>query len=199
MRRSLWTVFGVALPVAVIAFAGFSSVTNAQEKKDEKKPEAKKADEPKKAEGKDIVQTATDAGTFKTLTELLKDADLVDTLKGKGPFTVLAPTDDAFAKVDKTKLDALKKDKAALKKLLLGHVVEGSHDAAGVGGMKDVTTKSGAKFAVKKDGTTIWIGVAKVTKADVKATNGLIHVIDTVLMEEAHAPKAAEPKPAAKG
>src|ERR1051325_6420595 len=84
MRRSLWNLFGVALPVAVIAFSGFSSVS-AQEKKDEKKPEAKK-DEPKKAEGKDIVQTAMDAPNMKTPVGLLKDADLVETLKAKGPY-----------------------------------------------------------------------------------------------------------------
>lgn len=198
MRRSLWTMFGVALPVALFAFAGFSNVSYAQEKKDDKKPEAKK-EEPKKAEGKDIVQTATDAGMFKTLTELLKEADLVDALKAKGPMTVLAPTDEAFAKIEPAKLEALKKDKAALKKLLLNHVVDGSHDAAAVGGMKEVAGKGGAKWAVKKDGANIMIGAAKVTKADVKATNGIIHVIDTVLMAD-EAPKA-EPKkaPAAKG
>lgn len=196
MRRSLWNLFGVALPVAVIAFTGFSSV-NAQEKKDEKKPEAKK-DEGKKVEGKDIVTTAMDAPNMKTLVELLKDADLVDTLKGKGPFTVLAPTDEAFAKVDKAKLDALKKDKAALKKLLLSHVIDGNNNAAAVGAMKEVTTKSGEKFAVKKDGANLMIGMAKVTKADVMASNGTIHVVDMVLMP-ADTAKPAAPKAAPKG
>ena len=130
---------------------------------------------------KDIVQTAQDNGNFKTLVVALQEAGLVDTLKGKGPFTVFAPTDAAFAKIPKDQLDALLKDKAKLAKVLTYHVVPGTVMAEDVKpGM--VKTVEGASITVKADGGKVMVDNATVTATDVMADNGVIHVIDTVLM-----------------
>ena len=128
----------------------------------------------------DIVETAVKAGSFKTLVAAVQAAGLVDTLKGPGPFTVFAPTDEAFAKVPKDALDALLKDKAALTKVLTYHVVSGKVMAADVKAGK-VRTVQGQELTL---GTTggVTVDGAKVTAADVVASNGVIHVIDTVVM-----------------
>jgi uncharacterized surface protein with fasciclin (FAS1) repeats len=129
---------------------------------------------------KDIVDTAVGAGEFKTLATALKEAGLIDTLKGKGPFTVFAPTDAAFAKVPKADLDALLKDKAALTKVLTYHVVPGKVMAKDVKAGK-VKTVQGGELTVATDGG-VTVDSAKVTKTDIVASNGVIHVIDSVLM-----------------
>ena len=128
----------------------------------------------------DIVETAVQAGSFKTLVAAVQAAGLVDTLKGPGPFTVFAPTDEAFAKVPKEALDALLKDKAALTKVLTYHVVSGKVMAADVRAGK-VRTVQGQELTL---GTTggVTVDSARVTAADVVASNGVIHVIDTVVM-----------------
>lgn len=128
----------------------------------------------------DIVETAVKAGSFKTLVAAVQAAGLVDTLKGPGPFTVFAPTDEAFAKVPKEALDALLKDKAALTKVLTYHVVPGKVMAADVKAGK-VRTVQGTDLTL---GTTggVTVDNARVTAADVVASNGVIHVIDTVVM-----------------
>ncbi len=131
---------------------------------------------------KDIPTTAIDAGMFKTLVMALKEAGLVETLKGKGPFTVFAPTDAAFAKVPKATLDALMKDKAKLKKVLLYHVVAGKVDAKSVMGMTSGKTVEGSDVKVMVKGKNVMINNAMVTKADIMTSNGIIHVIDKVLM-----------------
>lgn len=132
------------------------------------------------AQAKDIVDTAVSAGNFKTLVVALKAADLVPTLKGKGPFTVFAPTDEAFAKIPKADLDALLKDKAKLNAVLTYHVVSGkvmSRDLkAG-----DVKTVQGSNLMITTAGGAM-VNDAKVVAADVAADNGVIHAIDTVLM-----------------
>jgi uncharacterized surface protein with fasciclin (FAS1) repeats len=129
---------------------------------------------------KDIVDTAVGAGTFKTLVAAVQAAGLVDTLKGPGPFTVFAPSDEAFAKIPKDKLDALIKDKAALTKVLTYHVVPGKVMAKDVkAGM--VKTVQGQEITVKTEGGVMVDG-AKVVATDVAASNGVIHVIDTVIM-----------------
>ncbi len=131
----------------------------------------------------DIVDTAIAAGSFSTLVKAVQAAGLVETLKGPGPFTVFAPTDEAFAKLPAGTLDAVLKDKAKLAAILTYHVVAGkvlAKDVVGLngksvksvqGGMLDVNTTSGVK-----------IGNATVVKADVDTSNGVIHVIDTVLL-----------------
>lgn len=131
---------------------------------------------------KDIVETAKDAGTFNTLLEAATVAGLVDTLKGEGPYTVFAPTDEAFAKIPKDKLKALIADKEKLKEVLLYHVVKGKVMAAEAAKLDSAKTVQGKPFAIKAQGGKVMVNEAKVTKADIKASNGVIHVIDAVLM-----------------
>lgn len=129
---------------------------------------------------KDIVDTAVAAGSFKTLATALTAAGLVDTLKGPGPFTVFAPTDEAFAKVPKADLDALLKDKAKLTAVLTYHVVPGKVMAADVKAGK-VKTVQGSAITVSTTGG-VMVDNAKVTATDIAADNGVIHVIDSVIM-----------------
>lgn len=129
---------------------------------------------------KDIVDTAINAGNFKTLVTALKAADLVKTLKGKGPYTVFAPTDEAFAKIPKADLDALLADKEKLSAVLTYHVVPGKVMAKDVKA-GDVATVNGKTIKVTTDGGVL-VNTSKVTATDIKASNGVIHVIDTVLM-----------------
>ena len=134
---------------------------------------------------KDIVDTAVAAGQFTTLAKALQAAGLVDTLKGKGPFTVFAPTDDAFAKLPSGALDDLLKpeNKEKLKAVLLYHVVAGKVPAAKVMKMKSANTVNGQEVTISTScGKVMMVNEATVVKADVMASNGVIHVIDTVLM-----------------
>jgi uncharacterized surface protein with fasciclin (FAS1) repeats len=131
-------------------------------------------------QAKDIVDTAVAAGSFKTLAAALTAAGLVDTLKGKGPFTVFAPTDEAFAKIPKADLDALLKDKAKLTAVLTYHVVPGAVMAKDVKAGK-VKTVQGSELTITTTGG-VMVDNAKVTKTDITASNGVIHVIDSVLM-----------------
>lgn len=128
----------------------------------------------------DIVDTAVSAGSFKTLATALGAAGLVDTLKGKGPFTVFAPNDAAFAKIPKADLDALLKDKAKLTAVLTYHVVPGKVMAANVKAGKLKTVQGSDLTITTSNG--VMVNNAKVIKTDIVADNGVIHVIDTVLM-----------------
>ena len=130
----------------------------------------------------DIVQTATAAGQFKTLTSLLKTAGLARTLKAKGPYTVFAPTDAAFAKVPKATLDALGKDKAKLRAVLLYHVVKGRLTAAKVVKLRSAKTLNGQKVRITVRAGKVRVGGARVTATDIGASNGVIHVLDRVLI-----------------
>lgn len=132
------------------------------------------------AQAKDIVETAVAAGEFKTLATALQKAGLVETLKGAGPFTVFAPTDAAFAKVPKDQLDALLADKSKLTKVLTYHVVPGKVMAADVKAGQ-VKTVEGSPLTVSTSGG-VTVDQAKVVKADIVADNGVIHVVDSVLM-----------------
>ena len=132
------------------------------------------------AHAKDIVDTAVAAGSFKTLATALQAAGLVDTLKGKGPFTVFAPTDEAFAKVPKADLDALLADKAKLTAVLTYHVVPGKVMAADVKAGK-VKTVQGSEITVATTGG-VKVDAANVVKTDIVADNGVSHVIDSVIM-----------------
>ena len=131
---------------------------------------------------KTIVQTAVAAGSFKTLASLLKKAGLVGTLQGKGPFTVFAPTDAAFAKVPKATLAALGKNKAQLRSVLLYHVVKGNVPAAKVVKLRSAKTLNGKAVSIRVNGGNVLVGGARVTTADVKASNGVIHVVNRVLI-----------------
>lgn len=132
----------------------------------------------------DIVDTAIAAGNFKTLAKALTEAGLVTTLKGKGPFTVFAPTDEAFAKLPKGTVEGLLKDKKKLTAVLTYHVVSGRVMAADVGKMSTAKTVNGQNIAIKAKDGAVMINNAKVIKADIEATNGVIHVIDTVILPE---------------
>jgi uncharacterized surface protein with fasciclin (FAS1) repeats len=130
---------------------------------------------------KDIVDTAVAAGSFKTLASALQAAGLVETLKGKGPFTVFAPTDEAFAKIPKADLDALLKDKAKLTRVLTYHVVPGKVMAGDVAGLKEAKTVEGQSLKIDTS-SGVKVDGANVVKTDIEASNGVIHVIDSVIL-----------------
>ena len=134
------------------------------------------------APAKNIVQTAIAAGQFKTLASLLTKAGLAGTLQGKGPFTVFAPTDAAFARVPKATLAALAKDKAKLRSVLLYHVVKGKVAAAQAMKLSSAKTLQGKSLSIRVSGGKVLVGGATVTKADVMASNGVIHVVNKVLI-----------------
>lgn len=133
---------------------------------------------------KDIVDTAVGAGTFTTLAAALGAADLVGTLKGKGPFTVFAPTDAAFAKLPAGTVESLLKpeNKEKLRAILTYHVVPGSVRAARVVKMTSAITVNGQSVSIKTRNNKVMVGSAQVVKTDIAASNGVIHVIDTVLL-----------------
>ncbi len=132
----------------------------------------------------DIVDTAVGAGQFKTLAAALGGAGLVGTLKGAGPFTVFAPTDAAFAKLPAGTVETLLKpeNKDKLTAILTYHVVPGRVMAADVGKLKEAKTVNGKMLTVSAKGSDVMINDAKVTATDIAATNGVIHVVDTVIL-----------------
>lgn len=134
------------------------------------------------AQKKDIVTVAVEAESFKTLATALTEAGLVETLKGDGPFTVFAPTDEAFAKLPKGTLEGLLKDKEALKKVLLYHVVSGNVSSKDVVKLNKAKTVGGQDVMIKVKDGKVYINKSVVTTADVQASNGVIHIIDTVLI-----------------
>lgn len=167
----LKTTLAAAVSAAVIAAAPLAAVAYGSANKPASAPVAKA----------DIVDTAFAAGQFNTLAKALTAAGLVDTLKGPGPFTVFAPTDEAFAKIPADKLNALLADKAALTKVLTYHVVGGKVMAADVK-TGEVKTVQGAPLKVVASPSGVTVNNARVIKTDIAATNGVIHVIDTVVL-----------------
>lgn len=136
---------------------------------------------------KNIVETAVSAGSFQTLAAALGAAGLVDALQGAGPYTVFAPTDGAFAKLPKGTVEELLKpeNKAKLTRILTYHVVKGRVKAADVVKLKSAATLAGSELAIRVEGGQVRINESLVTKADVHARNGVIHVIDSVLLPPA--------------
>jgi uncharacterized surface protein with fasciclin (FAS1) repeats len=133
-------------------------------------------------ENKDIVETAVAAGNFKTLAAALEAAGLIETLKGKGPFTVFAPTDEAFAKLPAGTVEALLKDKAKLTDILLYHVVAGEVTANDVVKLKSAKTVQGSSVMISARNGKVMIDKANVIKTDIMTSNGVIHVIDSVIL-----------------
>jgi len=132
---------------------------------------------------KDIIETAVGAGTFATLATALTEADLITTLKGTGPFTVFAPTDAAFQKLPAGTVEKLLKNKPALKRVLLSHVVSGRVMASDVVKLKEAKTVEGSNVAIKVENGSVYVAdTSKVVTADVKASNGVIHIIDHVIV-----------------
>lgn len=146
-----------------------------------------------RASAADIVDTAVSAGSFKTLAAALGAADLVTTLKGKGPFTVLAPTDEAFAKLPAGTVESLLKpeNKAKLVSILTYHVIAGQVPASTVVTLSEAKTVAGPKITIKADSSGVKVNDAQVVKTDIACDNGLIHVIDTVLLPPEKTPVAA--------
>jgi len=167
MRKALFIV--AALACAALA-AGFLA-----------RPQVVSANEPAK---KDIVDTAVAAGNFKTLAAALKAAGLIDTLKGAGPFTVFAPTDEAFAKLPAGTVEELLKpeNKEKLVAILTYHVVPAKAMAQDVSAMTSAKTVNGKELKLKVDGEKVMVNEATVIKADIETSNGVIHVINTVLL-----------------
>jgi len=161
-------VLSLAVVVGLVAIAtGFAAEGKAKWKK-----------------GKDIVDTAVAAGNFKTLATALTAADLVETLKGKGPFTVFAPTDEAFAKLPKGTVEDLLKpeNKKKLAGILTYHVVAGKVMAADVVKLTEATTVQGSKVSIKVTDGKVKVDAANVVKTDIGCSNGVIHVIDAVIL-----------------
>jgi uncharacterized surface protein with fasciclin (FAS1) repeats len=171
MRKLILTtvVLVVALAMAAVALGGDNRSGSTAE------PAAKQA-------RKNIVQTAVGAGDFDTLVSLVKRARLAKTLSGEGPYTVFAPTDAAFKKVPASTLEALLKDRAALRNVLLYHVAAGRYPAKRVVKQKSIETLVGQRIKVSTRGNTVRVAGAKVVQADVTASNGVIHAIDKVLI-----------------
>ncbi len=167
-----------AVATAIVSCTTFSiapaSADCSKNKKEEKQME--------KTLTKDIVDTAQSAGSFGTLVTALKEAGLVETLKGEGPFTVFAPTDEAFKKLPAEQLSALLKDKAKLTKVLTFHVVPGSVKAEDVVKLKTANSVEGSPLAISVSSDGVKIEGAKVTATDIMCSNGVVHVIDTVVL-----------------
>ncbi len=141
------------------------------------------AEAPAAPVAQDVVETAIAAGTFNTLAQALTAAGLVETLKGPGPFTVFAPTDEAFAKIPEADLQALLADKDALTKVLTYHVIPGNVPSSDVVNLTEAVTVEGRKITIAVvDGKVVINGNSTVVTPDVAASNGVIHVIDAVLM-----------------
>jgi uncharacterized surface protein with fasciclin (FAS1) repeats len=137
---------------------------------------------PASAQPKDIVDTAVAAGSFKTLAKLLTDADLIDVMKRPGPYTVFAPTDEAFAKVPKDVLDGLAKDKAKLAEVLKYHVLTSKWTTDDIKLVKQTGTVQGKPVMFGTSGATMTVNGAKIVKPNVDCSNGMVHVIDAVLL-----------------
>ncbi len=178
----------IILAMCTVSMLAFAEGPKAAGTKAAPKPAAAKemmAPAAEKPMLKDIVDTAVEAGSFKTLATALTEAGLIETLKGKGPFTVFAPTDEAFAKVPKADLDALLKDKKKLAMVLTYHVVAGKVMAADVVKMKDgskVKTVATKEFTLGLKDGNVMVDNAKVVKTDIECSNGVIHVIDSVIL-----------------
>lgn len=135
---------------------------------------------------KDIVTIALESGKFNTLAKALTEANLVETLKGDGPFTVFAPTDEAFAKLPEGTVEGLLKDKDALTKILLYHVVSGNVNSGEVVKLNSASTLADSDVKIKVEEGKVFVNNSQVTTADVMASNGVIHIIDAVLIPESN-------------
>jgi uncharacterized surface protein with fasciclin (FAS1) repeats len=168
----------VALASGFLALSAFLIVSTAMQATGGMKTSSAKAE-------KDIVETAMGAGSFDTLVTAVKAAGLVDTLKGEGPFTVFAPTDEAFAKLPKGTVEALLQDKEKLTAILTYHVVPGKVMAEDVMDMSEAKTVNGQVLDIKAENGAVMVDNAKVVQADIPCSYGVIHVIDTVVLPKA--------------
>lgn len=184
MKRLLAPIAGVTAALALAASVGAAGSGDS----------ASEVRAPEQAATANIIDTAAANGNFKTLLAAIEAAGLTSTLKGTGPFTVFAPTDAAFAALPAGTVDGLLKDPAKLKDILLYHVVSGQVLAADAAKLTEAKTVQGSSVAIVASGGGITVGGAKVVTADVKASNGVIHVIDKVLLPPAAAATPAAPR-----
>jgi uncharacterized surface protein with fasciclin (FAS1) repeats len=182
-RRPLRALAAVGLAVVGLVFAGCGG--NDSEAQGDPASTQSAMTTTEMMEESNIVETAVAAGDFTTLASLLERAGLAETLAGEGPFTVFAPTDEAFEAVPQETIDALAKDREMLRAVLLYHVVEGEARASDVASMRSAETLNGDAVRLRASGDTVRIDAARVVKADVTASNGVIHVIDQVLIPSA--------------
>ncbi len=185
MKRT-WILATSAVVLMAVACTGAASPSVAEpEPSTEASPQPSTAASPEQSPSAlgDIVATATEAGSFATLLKAATAAGLVETLQGDGPYTVFAPTDDAFAALPAGTLDSLLADPAALKQILLYHVVAGKVTADQVVKLTSADSVAGQPIGIKvNDGSVYLNDTAKVVAADVLASNGVIHVIDHVIL-----------------
>jgi uncharacterized surface protein with fasciclin (FAS1) repeats len=181
-RRKMKRAFFLTATVAIFALftAGVYADCGAAHEASAKTT-AKKASVTKQA---DIVETAVAAGSFNTLVTAVKAAGLVDILKGEGPFTVFAPTDEAFAALPECTVDSLLNDKEALTAVLTYHVVSGDYKAKEVAAKESLETVNGQSFKIKANDAGVMVDQAKVVSTDIMCSNGVIHVIDSVILPE---------------
>jgi uncharacterized surface protein with fasciclin (FAS1) repeats len=161
-KLNLTTLWVAVLMISVVAFASTDHMSS--------------------LEKKSIVETAVGAGKFNTLVTAIKAADLVETLSGPGPFTVFAPTDDAFAALPVGTVEALLQNKDKLQAILTYHVVSGKVMAADVVNLKSAKTVNGQEITIMVKDATVMVDNAKVVMTDIECTNGVIHVIDAVIL-----------------
>jgi len=180
--RKLMKLIGPILALALIAAACSDDSSTDTSAPETTSPAATEAPTTEAVAAMDIVDTAVAAGDFTTLVAAIQAAGLVDTLKGEGPFTVFAPTDAAFAALPEGTVEALLEDIPALTDILLYHVVAGRVPAADVVGLTTATTVQGSDVAVTVNGATVMVNDATVTVTDIESSNGIIHVIDAVLI-----------------
>ncbi|MBF2054111.1 MAG: fasciclin domain-containing protein [Candidatus Sericytochromatia bacterium] len=173
------TRLAIAFSIALAGYSGAALADHHGHKSHDKKEKAEKTEKTYK---KNIVETALATGKFKTLAQALTAAELVDALQGEGPFTVFAPTDEAFAKVPPDMLKALLADKAKLQEVLMYHVVSGQVKAEAAAKLTGAKTLAGKDIKISVRDKSVFINEAKVIMADVMASNGVIHVIDKVIL-----------------
>ena len=183
MRKALTTRMAIVLAVFAMIAAACSSDDGAEEASATTTTAAAETTTTT-AQQLDIVDTAVEAGSFSTLVQAVQAAGLVETLKGEGPFTVFAPTDEAFAALPDGALDILLSNPEWLEEVLLTHVVSGSIDAEQVVGLESATTVAGNDVAVAVEGDDVSVGGASVVTADIQTSNGIIHVIDQVIVPQ---------------
>jgi uncharacterized surface protein with fasciclin (FAS1) repeats len=176
MKKTLWVRMAAPLAVFALIAAACSSDTT-----DTTAAPTTTAAVEAEAMGT-IVDVASDAGTFETLLAAAEAAGLVDTLQSDGPYTVFAPTDDAFAALPEGTVESLLADPEALANILLYHVVAGKVLAADVVGLDSATTAQGSDVAISVDGSSVMVNEANVVATDIEASNGVIHVIDAVIL-----------------
>jgi uncharacterized surface protein with fasciclin (FAS1) repeats len=178
-------ILGATLALTVVGVTACSSDDSSTETSDTRAPAstttAPMSDSETSEATDDIVAVAVDNGSFETLTTLLTEAGLVETLQGEGPFTVFAPTDEAFAKVPPETLAAVRADPELLREVLTYHVLSGAVPSSEVAS-GTVDTVAGQPLEIVVSGGKVMVGDATVVTADVMASNGVIHVIDTVLI-----------------